>query len=309
MQVKPSFPVSKMLELFASGNKAPQILIYGDSVMERVSKYDDDITTLSDAIAKCLDKKLSVGCISHSGYHMGIFYQLSRLLKLLPNKPSTVVLPINMRSFSPQWDLHPLHQRVEHIRTIQDYLNFLDSNCPLPPYNIDRETSSASFLSTQVQYQLTSYRFIYEFENLIKSQASTEKENAFRRQQIFIYHYLYKINEQHRKLQLLKETIAKLQNLEINIVSYLTPINYLAAKKYLGDRFLDFFKINLKSLYEIFNPIIQTQTARIIFNDYSLLLDSTYFFNLDDPTEHLNEKGRKILAERISELCLESSKN
>ncbi|MCU0534206.1 MAG: hypothetical protein MUD14_09960 [Hydrococcus sp. Prado102] len=305
MQAKLSFPVSTMLEFFDRDNDSPQILIYGDSVMERISKYDGDTRTLSEAIAECLDKKLCMGCISHSGYHMGTFYQLSRLLKLLPQKPSTVVLPINMRSFSPQWDLHPLHQRVEHICTIQDYLNFLDPDCASPPSDIDRETSSASFLSTQVEYQLTPYQFIYEFENIIKSQASTQQENAFRRQQIFIYHYLYQLDKQHRKLQLLKKTLAILQSLNINIISYITPINYLAAKTYIGDRFLEYFKENLKSIYKIFNEAIQSQTARIFFNDYSLLLDSNCFFHLDDPTEHLNEKGRKILAEMISELCLD----
>jgi hypothetical protein len=314
MEQKLKFPVSTIVKIFNSNSTPPHILIYGDSVMERISIHDKNKSTLSEMIVETIGQK-KIHCVAHSGYHMGIFYQLTRLLQLLPARPRIVVLPINMRSFSPQWDLHPLHHRAEHVRIIQDYIDKLQNFSELPPYNIERQTQEDEFLSTQADYRFTDFKYICQFDNIIKSPATTEEEKRFRRQQMFIYHYLYGMNHNNRKLRLLKDVIKMLKQLDISIVSYITPINHVSAQKYIGHKFLEAFQVNLEFIFNIFEKFSQDlgrdlqsfnpeHTSHIIFRDYSLSLTPDYFFHDDDATEHLNERGRLRIAKKLSSLCL-----
>lgn len=79
-----------------------RILYSGNSVVERVSRGHADETPLGQFVAKRLRPRYTTGVISHSAHRPGICLAISRTLASAPKKPSLVILPINMRCFSPQ---------------------------------------------------------------------------------------------------------------------------------------------------------------------------------------------------------------
>ena len=300
--------ISLFLKLFNSKGCKISILLFGDSVNERISSFDRDVRSVTQMVVENFKNRYTLGCISYSGYHVGVFYQFVRLLKNLENKPSVLVLPINMRSFSPQWDLNYLYQFTGEIMRIQKYIDTTGCDTIKAPFNMNQigKQTKIDFLKTEIKYPYTCYKYIYQFIDIIKSTPCTEKEKAFRLKQIFIFHYMYLMDPGHRKLQNIKEIIKLALELDISLAAYITPINYEAGLKYAGEDFIKIFNSNVNLVSDLFTK--KYHNAHI-FKDYSLLLGSRYFFNEDDATEHLNENGRKILAKAITDMILESVGN
>ena len=96
------------------------VLYLGDSTIERIAHQDDD----RRAITEMLDAHLGGGVlgVSHSAYHPTMYKWLSRLFEVLPGKPRLVIIPVNLRSFSPVWEYHPEYQFTEEIERIDTYL-------------------------------------------------------------------------------------------------------------------------------------------------------------------------------------------
>jgi hypothetical protein len=305
-----------MREMFDSDAGCPEILFYGDSVVERISRYDRDRRTLDQMVASLLEPQARLGCVSNSAYHMGVFYQLTRVLEVTKRKPRVLILPINMRSFSPQWDLNPLFQCEDHIETIKNELNRLQGIDAADVIEDDPVDRMKKYLETDVAYPGTAFTRIRDFVNRIDSIPFWEKDRVARLKQLFIFHYMYPLNDSHPKLRLLRDTLTLIRGLGVDVVSYITPVNYQTAITYVGEPFLPAFNSNLRLIHRLTgsngpastgdSPMIPIDGG--VFRDCSTWLDSSYFFNKDNATEHLNEKGRGKLAERIAEMCLETSR-
>lgn len=312
------FPLSVILDLFNSDNNySPEVLFYGDSVVERISRDDQDQRTLGEMVCSGLKNKFKVAYLSSSGYHLEVFYQLTLVLQTLKRKPSILIVPINIRSFSPQWHLNPFYQATEDISLIKSYLDNsgkIFNKQRLSEFELENKWES--FLKTEVTYPLTPFKNIQEFIEIINNKnTSTQSEKEFRLQQIFIYHYLYQLQQDHCRLIQLKDLIKLSSDLKISLVLYVTPINYRAGSKYVGDQFRIYLENNVQVVKNLVESLCQSRVKlfglfkpkNLVFKDFSQLLGTEYFFHEDNPTEHLNEKGRQLMAKLIAELCLQIS--
>lgn len=292
------------------------MLFLGDSVLDSISKFDKNTKTLDQMVAGYLNNKISMGCISRAAYHIGVYYQFSRLLQYLTNKPKIVVFPVNMRSFSPQWDTNPEHRCIELIRKIEKCIGKFGNSINKCLYGIDKKISKSDFLNTRVFYPGTSFQYVKEFEDIIRTKPEQKDQIVFRRRHIFIYHYMYKLEPTHQKLLLLRDLIQLLKDMQIVTIIYITPINFKAGLKYVGDDFMRVFSSNLRVVFNCLgctsqsvldNPVFLRERS-CVFGDYSQSLGPEYFFNEDHPTEHLNETGRAFLAKIISNMIFEAFK-
>jgi hypothetical protein len=308
--------LTKILRFYGVRGSSPDVLFFGDSVLERISKFDKNTKTLDQMVTGYLDDQISMGCVSHTGYHIGVYYQFTRLLQYLTNKPKIVVFPINMRSFSPQWDINPKHRCTEHIRKIEKCIGKFGNSINECLHGIDKKISENDFLNSRVFYAGTSFQYIKEFENIIRAKPEHRDEIIFRRKHIFIYHYMHKLEPTHQKLLLLRDLIQLLKDMQIVTIIYIAPINFKAGLKYVGDDFMRVFSSNLQVVYDCLgctsqsalNNSIFVEERSCVFGDYSQSLGSEYFFNEDDPTEHLNETGRTFMAKIISNMIFEAFK-
>lgn len=302
-EVRPYDDFVKLIQCYNTDDHPPEVLLLGDSVAERISKNDLDERPLAQIITSNLKDKLRVACVSHSAFQMKVFYNLLLAVNKMKQKPRVVVLPINTRSFSPQWELEPTYQFNRLISLIEEFISNPKS---IPPY-ISEEIFSPDlyekFDSTAVDYPLSSFNRIGHFRLVIDAKPSTVEQKRFRLAQMFIFHYTFPLSPSHPRLMLLSSILELLNSVNISVVLYINPINIEAAEKYVGRAFSQ----SLKSNVQIISDLIQRHkaTGNLFFKDCSTMLASNYFFHEDNATEHLNQEGRRELSSIISNAVLE----
>lgn len=306
-RLRPYPELTSLVMNYDSRRKAPQILYLGDSVLERVSWSDKDKRTLDRMVAGHLPAGKRLLCISHSAYHLKVYYYLLRILKCTRQRPELVVLPVNMRSFSPQWDWNPAWQFDEEIRILKNYIETPGMEIPVLETLLDSVPLTEAEKMKEVKYPFTDLRRFGEFHDLIKSIPSTENEKAARKKQIYIFHYLHALTSTHPKVQALLMIVDLLRELNIDLMVYITPINYQGGARFVGEGFCNKLRANTSILRDLMFEYIEQKTVH--FLDLSETLSSEYFFHADEATEHLNQDGRTQLAERItSEIILMDAK-
>src|SRR5207248_2554292 len=105
--------MSKLVTLLAGVAADPAkigVLFLGDSVSERVSRDERKAEPLVTMFAKNLRESAGVQAVTHSGLHAEVFLAILRATQALGGKPRVLVMPINLRSFSPQWWYAPEYQ-------------------------------------------------------------------------------------------------------------------------------------------------------------------------------------------------------
>lgn len=295
-------PFSAFVELFKyyhTDANPPTVLLLGDSVAERVSWNDYDDRKLSEMIIQNLQSRTDVAAVSYGGFTLDVFYHMVLALEKMKHKPRLVVLPINMRNFSPQWDLEPTWQFRPEIEQIQ---RFISHPSIVPSVKqVQREVISLevfnAFDATPVAFDLSPFDRIAQFRLLINAVPATEEQRRFRSRQIFIFHYTNRLQRGHRKLVALENILKLIQSMGIPFFSYITPLNVEAGERLVGAEFLSVLHANVRMVSEVVGAY-QAETHS--FKDWSETMRSKHFFHVDNATEHLNETGRKWLAESIA---------
>lgn len=286
---------------FHSSKTPPQILLLGDSVTERVSKWDTDRRPLYVLVAAQFKGKYSFTCISHSAYHMKVYEALLGVLQVMLHKPRLVILPINMRSFSPQWDLRPSWQFNREIEALSDYRSDTRQKIPFIKNTPGISDENEIFDTMKVQYPYSPFITIGQFRLIVNAKPQSREQFEYRKKQIFIFHYLHELEPRHSKIQSLIRVVETMQAMKVPLLLYITPINYQAGCRFVGNSFLDMFENNVRVVRQALQPYLGSE---IRFLDLSCDLGAEQFFNPDDATEHLNQNGRLALASRITETAM-----
>jgi hypothetical protein len=292
-----------LLNLIASYNdddkKPPEILIFGDSVMERVADDDADRRPLHQMIKDFLQPQYDCVSVSYSAYNPKIYYYFVKALEKLKNYPRIIILPVNIRSFSPQWDLRPHWQHELEISILKRFIENPRRN----PHRIREslrgtasETLMDAFRNGKVDYPLTSFNTIGQFLDMISSKPQDEDKVTLRRKLIFIFHYMYQLGADHKQLIILKELLDLLQTMNIKALLYITPINVEAGEKYVGREFVDHVNKNVNMILRLGG----TANDNFKFRNWVMAFSSEKFFGSDLATEHLNQDGRHKLTEWIA---------
>jgi hypothetical protein len=269
-------------------------------VAERVSWNDYDDRTLAEFVVFNLKDQTDVAAVSYGGFTLNIFHHLVLALEKMKHKPELVVLPINMRNFSPQWDLEPTWQ----FGSVVEQINRFISDPSLIPFvgQFPRETISPevfnTFDATPVEFVLSPFDRIAQFRLMINAAPVTEEQRRFRLRQIFIFHYTNRLVPGHRKLVALESILKLLRGMGIPFLAYLTPVNVDAGMRLVGDEFATSLHENVNVVSRLISEYLTD--GRSVFNDWSETMQSDHFFHPDNATEHLNETGRKILANAIA---------
>jgi protein O-GlcNAc transferase len=289
--------LSKLMNMFSDSKACPEILILGDSSMIMTSHHDTDKTPLKTMLINELSDSFVCDSICEDAFNPAVFYSIMHLVKYFGNHPGAVILPINIRSMSPSWDLHPINQKSEVVSRIR---SFLEEH----GYHIDElhgtdKPESASyqdFLKISVSYPLTNWDIIGQFEGIINTRPENDEEKAERYKKLFLYHYLHQLRDNNRKFILLKKTVELLISMNVNVFSYITPVNYQAGEEYVGEDFSKILSQNTKMISDYFASI---RDDKVKFQDFSQLLERRFFAHLNDSTEHMNQDGRSILLQNI----------
>ncbi|MBP3128257.1 hypothetical protein [Thalassospira sp. ER-Se-21-Dark] len=306
-----TFPLlQKFLDAYHSDfTPAPQTLIFGDSVALRVAKDDSDQRSLETMVADLVGEE-KVCFISHSAYNSLVYSQFCNAIASLPSKPLSVVVPINLRSFSPSWDLDPKYQFVWEAAVLADLAN--NKQEPRPFIN-STPVADAIYQSIPVHLFEPEPRTIRSYLDVIEAKIGpgSKMEWRIRLKDIFELFYCHQIYQKHRKLKYLRWIYKTLTRMNIGVGFYITPINYCAGEKYAGNRFVRRVKRNIEVIKNDLRSIgvdiveekdlirLERGKPTSILVDKAFDCDQENFFSPHNATEHIKSNARRDLAEVI----------
>jgi hypothetical protein len=259
------------------------IVLFGDSVMERVSRHDQDRRTLGQMIAG--NSASSVLTVSRSAHNPDIYLPLLRALSKARHKPHTIILPVNMRCFSPQWQMSPDWQFTQEKTIIARYLRWRWPVAPVADVHYD-PAKHAVFDQLPVEYKLSAFRKIGDFKAAIASEPSCDRSAA-----IFTYHYTHDLDLANARLQNLQQCVKIAKSIAPQVFVYVTPINVQALNRFVGPEAVS---ILLKNV-----DVLASALDHDRFKSFVDAIPEDQFFSEDLATEHLNEVGRVRLASLI----------
>lgn len=295
------FTALRELQRHFDRTPAPPVLYFGDSVVERISRDDADRRTLGELVVERMGGAEHCTCISHSAYHPAMFAALLRAVQRVQSQPRLVILPVNMRCFSPQWDHRPAYQFTKEISAIERFI--ADPSAPQETVEpmVESREDLAAYDSISVRYPSSALSRIGDFRRIVESTPQTESERAYRLEQIFKFHYTHALTPGHRKLRALLACCESIRDMNARALLYITPINYQAGSRYAGPTFLPEYQRSVAVLLDALARYEREGQVTVV--DWSTLLESRYFVQPDIANEHLNYSGRMRLANEIARNC------
>lgn len=301
LQVATEYQLLKSFVRAYSDDSPPPLLVFGDSVFLRVATDDQSPQSLGEILGARYQE--DVFQVSGSGYHAGVFEQFSTVLATLPARPLIAIVPINLRSFSPTWDLNPLYQFHAEIELLSSF------DLKQPDYRLFDTKPSSELEGRLVPLELDGEKTITlgDFLDTIGESPAIGSEMWNRRlKTIFHYHYMCPMYPKHRKIKSLKQIIRLLIADGVAVYCYVTPINYEAGIEYCGDGFLKAVEKNIsiirREVESVLSAALTGNNALMFrFDDFAFRFARNEFFTLHNATEHLRFEGRDFIARQIAE--------
>ncbi len=275
------------------------ILLFGDSVTIRISENDTNQHNLGDMINQGLKHHTTTCMCAGSAYHAQLYEYFVRALSRMQNKPKLIICPINIRSFSPQWDLEPRYQFKEELQILKNFSN-TENYIPVKIKSYPKVSFKEKkiFSEYQTRYPGIGKIKLKRFLKIIHSTPTTTEEKITRKREIFRFHYMHKLATNHKKLKCLEKMIAIGNQWNQQWLFYTTPVNKDAGTWFLGNEFNKILDNNIKTVLNLLNNTNLKQHQNTIL-DLSQACNSSMFFNHHDASEHLNEFGRQHIAEQL----------
>lgn len=255
----------------------PDILIFGDSTDWYTAEDDKDKRSISMMLKKMLPG-YSLESINSPAYHPGVYAAFCQYIVRQKNQPRIIVIPINMRCFSPEWDMNPHYQFIKERIILEGGLQRIFYK-PLRVLKIVKEVTQKEYLETPVY---DGNRKVGQIKHMggIKEQ--------------FLLKYMYSLSERYRKVRSLLRIARLLAENHIEVIFYLTPIDYQEGERYFPAR----FKKQLNHNTGFLGSLLYKESVL----DLSIDLTSDYFAwkKKGSVNEHLNQAGRRYVAEKLA---------
>jgi hypothetical protein len=276
------------------------VLLFGDSVMERVAEQDKDRRPLAKMLIDAYaERGISVCDVTHTAYPPRLFARLLEVLRMLPLRPRLVVLPLNLRAFSSQWRLHPEYGFAAELAATAQFIQ--DPSAGVPALCHERmEPLDYRDLYEQTDAQaveISGYGkyFVGDLRMALHTKPMTQWGYRRRKELIFAWHYLYEWREDNEQLTWLRGCLMMLRDMQIpKLRCYITPVNYGGGAEFCGAAFGHAVDFNSDALVAV------GRRYDIGVDDWGRSLTREHFFSPDDATEHLNEAGRRWLVSQIA---------
>lgn len=288
--------LERLARAFAA-SPAPRVLVFGDSVTERIAHQDVDRRSLGELLVDALEPSLPGVCISHSAYHAGVFLDFTRAALAAPVPPSAVIVPVNLRSFSVQWCGRPRWQFEKEREAARRLAARPSKAVPrVRAHTIGAAAAERAFLATPISHEGSTLRSVKDFLQIIDAEPSSDDARLERLREIFAFHYMFTLRADHPRARELGELRRLVVESGCTVLFYSTPINHEAGTRLLGPRFRDRIRAHVSTLRTSL-----PDEPRASFLDLSEALGADEFFHDLEPTEHLAASGRARVASRVAE--------
>jgi len=303
---RPCPPLAAIRDAYRGPESGPSILLFGDSTTLLVSNSDLDRRPLLELVSEQIGSS-AILVIAHIAYHAAAQDALLRALATMPRRPDVVVLPVNLRQFSPQWLDNPNFQFEGLIEACNSYIQDRTTVRPVPPFTRGALTTRADdpaaweqFLATPVDYNGRPERTVGDFVAAIEDRHDDVEGRRDRLAMVFAFHFLFKLDKSSVRWRALSSAIRTATSRGCDVVALLTPVNHEAAGELLGPVAVKAIDSTVSEILRSCNDAATGQPGRLHLLDLSRSLAAEEFFHPEDPTEHFNERGRQAVATAIA---------
>lgn len=312
---------SKILQFQAMIEEGVDILYLGDSTL-----WHPLGTQTTAAMLQELLPTRRISEFSHAAYGMDVYRSyITYLLRqnlLQAAKPQLVIIPIHMRSFSPEWDLRPGYQFTLEKRILAMGIPMATIlGRPLSLFGgYQSDITQDEFLRSTVYNGATPVGQVQDFEGSVGVSPLTDQNVAQNAEQfvyyqdlsenadyprLLTYYYLNELQPDHRKVRAMVDIVRQLQAEQIAVLFYITPVNVELGDVYVGESFRRQFMANVAVVQATLaaeggvsvgaSDRAQKATGVTVL-DLSFDL-AAYFFS---DTEHLRQTGKHYIADQLA---------
>ena len=269
-----------------------QVIYFGDSVVK--SSQSDGIENI---LYELSGEKIKV--IAHEAYHLGVYEAFVNYIAKQPTekRPKIIIIPINMRSFSPEWDTRPLYQFNNEITKLNSngnlFIGLWARINNLFGNSAEKRSVNESEWKKQFVYNGSeAVGTVRDFEYIITGN-ELDINNLIKGK--FIYQYMYNLYPEHKKVISLKNIIKTANESGISVIIYITPIDYEE-----GETYVDGFSDKLRENTDVIKNMAKENNYNLF--DFSTSLRHTNFNYEFTPNEHLKKEGTLYISEQLSKI-------
>jgi hypothetical protein len=290
----PRFP-KEISELNQALQQNTDVIFLGDSTVYWCGPEDKTTQSIVTKVQYRIPS-LSFHETTHGGYHLGVYINYCRWIAANANPPRLVIIPVNLRTFSPFWDI-PGWQ-FENVRDTLAYLKnplFRAFYMPLGIFKFSNmETTDEAYEAAPVYDGLRRVGTVWDFKGPDNAKWTQKQiKNAF------LFYYMGQITEQNRKVQTLRQVIRILKGAGIPVLLYFVPTDVQSGMEYHGQRFRRQLEQNAAFLKQVI------QQEGITSYDFTCALGMENFvwrLTGDCVDEHIKEAGRQYVADQLTEI-------
>lgn len=280
------------------GLARPRLLVFGDSVHERTRRTEADQRTVRQLIVDAWPAETALA-ISHSAYTPLVYREYLQAGVAVGRPADVLVLPINLRSFSPQWDANPTYDMSAHVDALRRFAGAPAQALPEPKMTMTRERFDelmSAFMALPVETPLSACRTVGEFMAVERMRPASAAELQRRLREIAIYQYALPVALDHRQIRALVSTLELARQADMGVLLYFTPLDMAIARAVAGESFAAAVDRNLRTIAD---PLIEAaQGGRVRIRNWTSALPHGAFFP-DEFSEHLLLAGREWLAGQV----------
>lgn len=285
--ITPYYPERLLLDKYSRDKT--QLIYFGDSTIKYAGPDDNDKSSIVEMLSK-INPAYTIGDISHGGYYLKIDEELFKYILKSPNKPEAVILPINLHSFS-TGNMGPGYQfekEIFYLKMPRLVTYFYKPLAIFHAININTIAYS-DYAQLPVYYGKEKIGIAGDFDN--PSMYSPTTENI---RKLYVFTFMQNLDRNHEYLKMLNNIIDLAKKADIKLYIYMTPINFEEGAKYVGPDFIKQTTANAKTVCLILKE------KNLSCLNLAFKLNAGYFASPIYPNEHVNEKGRKFIAEQIT---------
>lgn len=279
----------KLLDVFMK-NKA-DIVYFGDSTINWAAKSDINQESMPGLLQRLLPAS-RVAKITHSSYQPAVYEAFAEYMVRKGYHPRFVIIPINLRIFSPEWDRQPLWQFEKEKLTLAMKDTFgMRFYRPLAVFKFfDPRINRFDYEQTGVYDGGQLIGKVEDFDNETYQSISDDKMRNK-----LTFRYMYPISVDHRKIKSIVHTAEVLKGAGIEPIFYITPVDWQTLERSLGPRSVARIADNVA----LINSVLEKQG--IVPLDLSRSLPTSEFSWPEDgdgpfyPNEHLRLHGRMFV--------------
>jgi hypothetical protein len=257
------------------------VLYLGDSTTFRFQPSDDDQRAMAEMLADLMPETRIVDIVG-AGFRLRVFEGIVHYGSKQGSLPKAIVVPINLRSFSPVWDAYPAMQ-------FESLLLHLQHPSPLA-------RSLYRPLAVFKTFDLTPISSS-EFADRVDAISG---DGAGGQRPPMAIMYTTPIDPQHRLLQAMERLVTAARRGGAHVVFYVTPVDVTLGKKVIGAEFSSGIKENLSIIHDLSDQL------DVPLIDLSQSLPSERFPESGSKNEHLDDIGRRFVAQEVQRFLIDS---